>query len=1220
MAKKKATPSNKRPGPKSVETESCPVVGIGASAGGLEAFTKLLQHVPANTGMAFVLIQHLDPNHESILATLLSRATKMGVREATNQMRVEPNHVYVMPPNANMTIDANCNLQLTRRLDGRIVPMPVDHFFQSLAASQKNKAIGVILSGTASDGTTGLRAIKGEGGITFAQDQSSAKFDGMPRSAIAANVVDFILTPEEIAKELVNISQHPYVNARSVERAAEVLLTGKNDFGKIFGLLRARTGSDFSAYKRGTIERRVRRRMVLRKIEKLADYVKFLQTNRSEVTALYEDLLINVTEFFRDPQTFEVLKKDIFPKLIKGRAPGDPIRIWSAGCSTGEEAYSIVMLLADFLAERSIDTPMQMFGTDISDVTIAKARRGLYPESAVAKIPKDLLTRYFNKSDHSYRIGKRIRDLCLFARQDLTKDPPFAKVDLISCRNLLIYLDVELQNKLGPIFHYALKPDGYLLLGSSETLGSTNLFTVVDKTHKIYAKKQVSDVPPLHFPVRTVRENESSSAVQEETWTEHEVQREADRIVMAKYAPPAVVVDEQMEIVQFRGNMSPYLQPAAGAASLNLLKMVREDILPDLRATIDMARRGPAPVRREGLRNLNLEVIPIDALADRERLFLVLFEAVSPGAEATPAKAASGKIAKSIEALKRELATAKEHLQVLMDERQASEEELRSANEEILSSNEELQSTNEELETSQEELQSANEELTTVNDELQHRNTDLSQLSNDLSNLLNSVNIPIVMLDNGLRVRHFTPTAERVLNLRQTDVGRPIAEIRSNLDLPDLESLLSRVIADLTPLERDVQDRNGAWYSMRIRPYRTEDNKIDGAVMVLYDVEQLKRSLQEVRQARNFSQAIVETVPGPLVVLDSDLRVLVANRAFYDALQLPRQGTEGRPLYELAGGQWSLPALREKLEQTVAEDRSFEDFEIAGDFARVGKKIFLLQGSRLDLGADQPRMLLLALMDITSQRMAEEKMRTEHSTLERSLKHAESSLRESAEDLRHSRGELRELAARLLTTQEEERRRVSRELHDDLNQKLAMLEVDADRLGQQKLASPEIRRDVQSLRDRTAEVSNDIRRVAYQLHPSILDHLGLHVALRSYCAEFTEHDGVQVKFSGQEQDEPVPEDIALCLYRVTQESLRNVAKHAAAKAAAVTLEVADNRIHLSIKDNGAGFDTGAKHKGGIGLLSMKERVRLVDGEFVLKSKPGRGTRIDVWAPLRKGES
>ncbi len=823
-------------------TESFPVVGIGASAGGLEAFTKLLKHLPADTGMAFVLIQHLDPKHESILATLLSRATRMTVGEATNQMHVEPNHVYVMPPNTNMTI-TNGMLNLTRRLHTQTQHMPVDHFFHSLAVSHKDKAIGVILSGTASDGTAGLRAIKSEGGITFAQDQSSAKYDGMPRNAISAHVVDFILTPEDIAKELVNVSRHPYVRQRSAEKPPELLLEGKSDFDKIFAVLRAKTGSDFSAYKRGTIERRVRRRMVLRKIDKLPDYVKFLRSSPVEVTALYEDLLINVTEFFRDPKTFEVLKADIFPKLLQDRAAGEPIRIWVAGCSTGEEAYSITMLLVDFLAEREADNPVQMFGTDISEIAIARARSGFYTESAIAKIPEDFVRHFFTKVGHGYRIGKRIRDLCVFARQDLTKDPPFSRVDLLSCRNLLIYLDQHLQNKVAPIFHYALKPDGYLLLGSAESLGSSNLFEVVDKNHKIFKKKQVSDAPALSFPIRNLRTEEPVSAVHAEVWTENDVQREADRIVVAKYGPAGVVIDEQMEIVQFRGNMNPYLQPASGAASLNLLKMAREEIVPDLRAAIDLARRGTVAVRREGHRNLALDVVPLDTPPDRGRLFLVLFEttagdAVNGSAE-TPLspEAAESAAAREIAGLKRELALANEHLQVLMDERQASEEELRSANEEILSSNEELQSTNEELETSQEELQSTNEELTTVNDELQRRNTELSQLSNDLSNLLNSVNIPIVMLDNDLRVRHFTLTAERALNLRSSDVGRPIMEIKSNLDISDLETLLARVVGDLKPVEMDVQDRNGAWYSMRIRPYRTEDNKIDGAVMVLYDVE-----------------------------------------------------------------------------------------------------------------------------------------------------------------------------------------------------------------------------------------------------------------------------------------------------------------------------------------------------------------------------------------------
>src|ERR1700676_549529 len=474
-AKQANAPAAKALPPAQTSSEgSFPVVGIGASAGGLEAFTKLLQHLPADTGMAFVLIQHLDPKHESILASLLSRATKMRVLEATQQMRVEPNRVYVMPPNTNMTI-MNSLLNLTRRLDTRSQHMPVDHFFHSLAGSQKDRAIGVILSGTASDGTAGLRAIKSEGGITFAQDQISAKYDGMPRNAISAHVVDFVLKPEDIAKELVNISRHPYVR-RAAEKQPDLLLEGKGDFDKIFALLRAKTGSDFSSYKRGTIERRVRRRMVLRKISKLPDYIKLLQANPAEITALYEDLLINVTEFFRDPKTFEILKTDIFPKLLQHRASGEPIRIWVAGCSTGEEAYSITMLLVDFLSEREADHPVQMFGTDISEIAINKARVGLYTESVIAKIPEDLRRRSFPRAGHANQTGKRIRDLCVFARQDLTKDPPFSRVDLLSCRNLLIYLDQDLQNKVAPIFHYALKPEGYLLLGNAESIGSSNLF------------------------------------------------------------------------------------------------------------------------------------------------------------------------------------------------------------------------------------------------------------------------------------------------------------------------------------------------------------------------------------------------------------------------------------------------------------------------------------------------------------------------------------------------------------------------------------------------------------------------------------------------------------------------------------------------------------------------------------------------------------------------
>src|SRR6266566_1698517 len=480
-----------KPSVSAAASPSFPIVGIGASAGGLEAFTKLLKKLPADTGMAVVLIQHLDPKHESILTALLSRSTRMPVHEVANRMPVEPNHVYVIPRNANMQI-SDTTLHLTRRPDTGEKHMPVDFFFQSLAEAKKSNAIGIILSGTGSDGTAGLRAIKSEGGITFAQDLNSARFDGMPRSAIAAGMVDYVLPPEEIARDLANISRHPYVTSDGGGSVAE------DEFNKIFSLLRAQTGSDFSSYKRGTIGRRVRRRMVLQQMDKLPDYIRLLQTNPVEVKALYEDLLINVTEFFRYPKSFETLKKDVFPKLLQNRDPDTPVRIWVPGCSTGEEVYSVAMLLTDFLAGREAGNPVQIFGTDISEGAIARARVGFYPESMVAKVPPEMFDRYFTKHDHGYRINKRIRDLCVFARQDLTKDPPYSRVDLISCRNVLIYLGLDLQNRLMQIFHYALNQEGYLALGSSESPGSTHLFTPIDKHSRIYMKQPVADRPALY--------------------------------------------------------------------------------------------------------------------------------------------------------------------------------------------------------------------------------------------------------------------------------------------------------------------------------------------------------------------------------------------------------------------------------------------------------------------------------------------------------------------------------------------------------------------------------------------------------------------------------------------------------------------------------------------------------------------------------------------------
>ncbi len=842
-----------------------PIVGVGASAGGLEAFSQMLGALPVDTGMAFVLVQHLAPKHASLLAEILSRTTAMPVTEVQAEPRVKPNRVYVIPPDRNMIISRGV-LKLLPREEARGRYRPIDFFFRSLAEDQGHRAIGVILSGTATDGTLGLEAIKAEGGITFAQD-NTAQQSSMPQSAVASGCVDFVLPPDEIAREIGRIARHPYVAPERRKAPA-----GEPDLGQILEILRKIKGVDFSLYKTSTLYRRITRRMILHKVEGLQDYARFLRKNPGEVEALYQDTLIRVTRFFRNPETFEALKAKVLPKLLKNRSGQEPLRVWVPGCSTGEEAYSIA--IAELAAARGSQLPVQVFATDLNVECIDKARAGVYSQNITHDVSPERLRRFFAEVDGSYRISKPIRDMCVFARHNVLTDPPFSQIDLISCRNLLIYLEPALQQRLVERLHYALKPAGFLLLGSSEMIGSYRaLFEAADAKHKIYAKKPGTHRTVLGQPAgRYQGRAEPGHGPGRLQPAGSDVRTEADRILMARYAPPGVLVNAELEILQFRGDTGPYLAPAPGKASLNLLRMTREGLLVTLRAAINKARKDNVPVREEGVRveadgvtrEVDLEVVPVKGSSAGEGGFLVLFEEPVPAPASLPrGKRDRGKAAKprtkaaaEEEAaerenarLARELAATGEYLQSVIEQQEAANEELQSANEEVQSANEELQSINEELETSKEEIQSSNEELATVNDELQNRNLELNQLSNDLINLLGSVEMAIIMLGQDLRVRRFTPMAGEIFSLIPTDVGRPIGDIKLKLSVPDLEPFLAEVIATASPREREVQDSQGRWYSLRVRPYRTLEDKIEGVVILLVDVDKLKQ-LEKVLHQR----------------------------------------------------------------------------------------------------------------------------------------------------------------------------------------------------------------------------------------------------------------------------------------------------------------------------------------------------------------------------------
>lgn len=847
-----------------------PIVGIGASAGGLAAFEAFFSGMPTDTdpGMAFVLVQHLAPNHKSILSELVKRYTRMRVHEVEDGMLVEPNCAYIIPPNRDMAFLSG-TLQLLEPSSPRGLRLPIDFFFRSLAQDQHERAICIVLSGTGSDGTLGARAIKGEGGMVMAQNPESTEYDGMPRSVIASGTVDFVLPPAEMPAKLIAYVTHAF--GKTTTPVSPALPKSEGALKRIFILLRALTGHDFSHYKQQTIARRVERRMAISQIDRLEEYVRYLQQSPAELEGLFHDLLIGVTSFFRDPAAFEALDKHVIPLLVTAKPAGAPIRVWVPGCSTGEEAYSIAILFHHHFEAARQGLGLQVFATDIDARAIERARVGVYPASIAADVPPEHLNRFFAQEPdgHSYRVEKRVRDTLIFSEQDVIKDPPFSKLDLISCRNLLIYMDGELQRKLLPLFHYALKSRGFLFLGTSETAGEFNeLFSTIDRRMKVFQRKE--DVAGAFRPA--VAEWPSHAA--EEGGAGRLAGRPAregkvsvreltERALLRHCSPAAALVDERGDILYLHGRTGHFLELAPGDASLNILKMGREGLRPRMAAALQKAVVEGEEVVEPRVRvktngdyatiDLTVQPVPMGtgAATPGARVFLVAFKEAAPDAWRSEETAGLKPDESTLEpgaedggivALQQELKVKQEYLQTTIEELETSNEELKSSNEEMQSVNEEVQSANEELETSKEELQSVNEELATVNAELQQKVSDLSRSNNDMNNLLAGAGIGTIFLDNQLQIMRFTPLATQVINLIPTDVGRPVSHIVSNLVGYDLVRDVQAVLDSLIPKEVEARTKAGACYTLRIRPYRTVENVIEGAVITFVDITERKQA------------------------------------------------------------------------------------------------------------------------------------------------------------------------------------------------------------------------------------------------------------------------------------------------------------------------------------------------------------------------------------------
>jgi two-component system CheB/CheR fusion protein len=926
--------------------DSFPVVGVGASAGGLDAFKRLIKALPENPGIALILVQHLEPTHDSMLTDLLQKVSRIPIQQITDNVVVEPNHIYIIPPNRTLTA-FDGRLQLSPRPPKDMKHMPIDVFFNSLAEVHQEQAIGVVLSGSAADGTHGLRQIKDHGGLTFAQDPESATFTGMPQSAIDAGVADFVLAPEQIAVQLGKLTK----TLGLADELRDGRVDKKDVFKELLYLLRIRKGTDFTYYKQTTVQRRILRRMGLNKIERIADYVRYFKENIPEQELLYQDLLIPVTSFFRDPQAYDAIRESVFPLLFADGDFNSPLRFWIAGCATGEEPYSIAISLHEYLGDRIGDRKIQIFASDVSDVSIAKARSGVYSKRDISGLSADRLHTFFAKSNGNYQINKSIRDMCIFARHNFLKDPPFAKMNLISCRNVLIYLDPFLQKKALATFHYALNVNGYLLLGKSETVApASDLFVPFRKSDKLYSRKSTPGkishtAAGLKTHVAAVKPDSLNNRPGHDDF-----QKSADEVLLARYTPSGVVINDQMDILQFRGLTGTWLEPSPGKPSLNLLRMAREGLSFELRSILSKVKasnkaesKEHIPVQVMGVqRRVTLEVVPLPNTV--EPYYLILFKEEPPVPEVkTAIEALSGRTdqnksaeSEHIEQLESELAQLREDMRSITEDQDAVNEELQSTNEELLSGGEELQSLNEELETSKEEIQSTNEELTTLNQELFDRNEQLN---------------------------------------------------------------LSRI----------------------------------------------------------YAESIVATIREPLIVLDKDVKVRTANRAWYRKFGTSEDLTEGRSLYSLGLGQWDLPALRRMLEQVRSSSEKITDYEVRYQQEGQEEKVLLLNASRIFREDNGELMILLAIEDVTETRKTEIGLRVFSQELERMVEERTNSLKEANIALGQSNANLEQYATiashdlqeplrKIRTFAALLNRRHSQDITGDAKELLQKIELSAERM------------------------------------------------------------------------------------------------------------------------------------------------------------------------------
>jgi two-component system, chemotaxis family, CheB/CheR fusion protein len=1214
------------------------IVGLGASAGGIHALKEFFAQVPADSGMAYVVILHLSPDHESKLAEVLQSTAAIPVTQVQDRVRVEPNHVYVISPNQSLTMN-NGHLLLSEMTRFEERRAPVDIFFRTLAESHHSRAVCVILSGTGADGSMGMKRVKEYGGICIVQDPNEAEYSDMPRNSLASGLVDYVLPVAQIPATIIAYKKHLGTIEIPIEPHQHQESDGKA-LRDIFTQLRVRTGHDFTNYKRSTVLRRIERRVRINELSNLPAYARYLTEQPEEAHALLKDLLISVTNFFRDLLPFEALERSIISKLLENKGPEDQVRVWVAGCATGEEAYSVAILISECLEGLPEPPQVQIFATDIDEWAIAKAREAYYTPNDAADVEPERLRRFFIKEGQGYRVRREVREMVLFAAHNVIKDPPFSHLDLITCRNLLIYLNRTAQERLMQVLHFALNPGGYLFLGTSESVqGSSDLFVAIDKDSHIFRSRHVEarlslPLPSLSLtnPMLKYREENTPEVVHERL-----SYLELHQRLVEQYAPPSVVVNEEYEIVHLSARAGRYLQIPTGEPSHNLLRMIRPELRLELRAALYQAVQNGTNVEVTGLEirvndhleRINIIVRPVLHADDRARgYFLVLFEQASeaPKVEGEQVESVVSQGEPMARLLEGQLIQAKARLRATVEQHELQQEEMTASNEELQALNEELRSAAEELETSKEELQSVNEELTTVNQELKIKIEELAQTNNDFHNLINSTDLGTIFLDRAIQVKFFTPRARDIFNLLPADVGRPLSDLTSRLDDAEMIRDVEHVLSSLLPVDREVVTTDGRWYSMRILPYRTADDHIDGVVLTFMNITERKRATEMVRLSEERLRRAIEIETVGITFLNFDGGINEANDAFLRMSGYSREDVK-RGLVR-----WDNMTPPEWLQYS---EEAIEELKLVGRTTPYEKEYFRKDGSRWwglfsasrlteDEGVEyviditDPKQLAEGLTLVRAE--LEEKLGTRTAALSRSnaaLAESNKSLAEANTALGEANRAREQAIWRLVTAQEDERRKIARDLHDQLGQQLTALRLHLETLKGRMVEDEKAFAQIEQTQVITRRIESDIDFLAWELRPLALDDLGLQAALNDYVQRWSKHADIPVDFhtQGLSRRRLIPE-VETNLYRIAQEALNNVYKHSRATRADVILERRDHHVVLIIEDNGSGFDheNGPNATEGIGLIGMRERANLIGGTLEIESVPTKGTTVFAFVP------